>query len=306
MIARRQLLASALLPAIAGAARPEGVLVETHVHLYASDLTRFPIAPGANRPRPKSVEDYVKFSAEARLDHAVIVHPEPYQDDHSYLEYCLTQGPSKNFFKGTCLFDPIDPKTPKRLEELVRRNPGRIVALRVHEVRPAGTPPTKGGTIRDRDLADPQMAVAWRAAHELGLAIQLHCIPHHAPEIGKLAAKFPKMPVLLDHLARPGQGTPREYKEVLRLADLPNVHIKFTGTAFAARPREGQAPPDVQPLAKKVYGAFGPERLLWGEIGDSMAALEKAAGLFNVAFEFAPERDKARIRGANARRLFGF
>ena len=158
------------------------------------------------------------LSARRGINHAVIVHPEPYQDDHRYLEYCLAHEPSPGFFKATCLFDPIDPATPKRMQALVERNPGRIVALRIHEIHPAGTPSTTSGLIRDRDLRNPQMAVTWQAAHDLGLEIQIHCIPHYAVEIGELAAKFPKTPVILDHLARAGQGTPEEYDQVLKLA----------------------------------------------------------------------------------------
>jgi predicted TIM-barrel fold metal-dependent hydrolase len=89
------------------------------------------------------------------------------------------------------------------------------------------------------------MAVARRAAHELGLAIQIHCIPCHAAEIGKLAGRFPRMPVIIDHLGRPSQGTPQEHEQVLRLAELANVHIKFTATGVAARSQEG-APPWIQ------------------------------------------------------------
>ena len=36
------------------------------------------------------------------MDYAVVVHPEPYQDDHRYLEHCLDVGRGK--LKGTCLF----------------------------------------------------------------------------------------------------------------------------------------------------------------------------------------------------------
>jgi predicted TIM-barrel fold metal-dependent hydrolase len=304
MISRRGLLASALLPAVARAARPKGVLIESHVHLFANDPQRFPYNSAAYKPRPNPVEEFLKFATEVRLDHAVIVHPEPYQDDHRYLEFCLTQGP-KGFFRGTCLFDPIDPETPKRLQALVRRNSGRIVAFRIHEIHPAGTPSTKTGAIRDRDLADPQMAATWRAAHELGLSIQIHCIPHYASQIGELAAKFPQMPVLIDHLARPGQGTPEEYEQVLKLGDLPNVYMKFSGTGVTSASREGSHL-DAKALVRKVYGAFGAGRIVWGELGDSMAAFDKAVEQFDLYFDFAPEAEKAKIRGTNAQKLFGF
>ena len=86
--------------------RPEGVLVDTHIHLFAKDQTRFPYAPtGTYQPAPADLDDYKQFVAQAQLDHGVIVHPEPYQDDHSYLEYCFDNEPKRGFFKGTCLLD---------------------------------------------------------------------------------------------------------------------------------------------------------------------------------------------------------
>ena len=114
------------------------------------------------------------------------------------------------------------------------------------------------------------------------------------------------MPVIIDHLGRPGQGTPQEYEQVLRLAELANVHIKFTATRVTVRPREEAPPLDTKMLARRVYDAFGAERIIWGELGDTTAALDKAREHFELTFDFAPEREKARIRGGNAQKLFGF
>ncbi|MGO9255830.1 MAG: amidohydrolase family protein [Bryobacteraceae bacterium] len=235
-ISRREWIAGTLLAARARAARPPGVLIESHVHLFSDDPDRFPYNSAARTSRPAPVEQYAKFARAAGIDHAIIVHPEPYQDDHRYLEYSLTRGPSEGFFTGTCLFDPIDPETPRRMQALVRRTPGRIVALRIHELHSAGTPSTTTGAIRDRDLRDPQMEPTWRAAHELGLGILVQLIPHYAPQIGELAAEFRDMPVILDHLARPGQGTAAEFEQVLKLAEIPRVYMKFSGPASPRHP----------------------------------------------------------------------
>jgi predicted TIM-barrel fold metal-dependent hydrolase len=305
LISRREWIACTLTAAQAVAARPPGVLIESHVHLFAGDPARFPYSSASYKPRPAPVEEYATFAHEARIDQAIIVHPEPYQDDHRYLEYCLTKEPSKGFFKGTCLFDPIDPKTPKRMEALVRRNPGRIVALRIHEIHPAGTPSTTGA-IRDRDMRNPQIVLTWRAAHELGLSIQMHFIPHYALPIGQLAAKFPEMPVILDHLARPGQGTPEEYEQVLKLGEFPRVHMKFSGTGVASASREPYPHLDAKPMVKRVYEAFGADRMIWGELGGSMADYARATQLFDVMFDFAPESERAKIRGLTAQKLFSF
>ena len=306
MISRRAWIAGTLLPLVARAERPPGTLIESHVHLFAGDPERFPYNPAAYKPQPNPLEQWVKFALEARIDHAVIVHPEPYQDDHRYLEYCLAHEPSKGFFKATCLFDPLDPQTPRRMQALVKRNPARIVALRIHEIHAAGTPSTRTGAIRDRDLADPQMAVTWRAAHDLGLGIQMHTIPHYAPQIGELAAKFPQMPVIVDHLARPGQGTAAEYEDVLKLAKLPEVYMKFSTTGVASASHQPYPHPDAKPTVGRVYNAFGAGRIVWGELGNNMPAFARAVKLFDAMFDFASEEEKAKIRGLNAQKLFGF
>ena len=131
-------MVAGMLAAEPGAVRPAGVLIESHIHLFAGDPARFPYNSASYKPQREPVEDYVRFVREARINHAVIVHPEPYQDDHRYLEYCLAHEPSPGFFKATCLFDPSDPETPKRMQALVERNPGRIVALRIHETHRGG------------------------------------------------------------------------------------------------------------------------------------------------------------------------
>jgi L-fuconolactonase len=299
-------IANALADVLPVAGRPEGTLIESHIHLFAGDPVRFPYNGGSYKPATAPVEQYVRFAREVRLDHAIIVHPEPYQDDHRYLEYCLAHGPSPGFFKGTCLFDPIDPATPKRMQALVQKHPGKIVALRIHEIHPAGTPSTTSGLIRDRDLRDPQMAVTWRAAHKLGLAIQIHCIPHYAPAIGELAGKFRETPVILDHLVRPGQGTAEEYEHVLRLAKLPRVYMKFTRTGVQSASRQPFPHLDAKPLVRRVYNAYGPDKMIWGELGGNLAQFRQAVQLFDVMFDFAPEADRRKIRGLTSQKLFSF
>jgi hypothetical protein len=139
-ISRRTALASIGAAAFSGIvqARPKGPLVENTLHMFAEDQTRFPYHPNATyKPRqiPRKISCFVK---EAQLDHTVLVRPEPYQDDE-HIEYCFTRAVAGLLF-STCLYDPID-QLPGRIE-LVKRNPGRIVGMRIHEVHQRGTPST--------------------------------------------------------------------------------------------------------------------------------------------------------------------
>ncbi|HTM48348.1 MAG TPA: amidohydrolase family protein [Bryobacteraceae bacterium] len=302
-LSRRRWLAGAFGLAALGAGRPEGALVDTHVHLF--DPKRFPYHKSATyRPPAATLESYTAFVKQAGIDHAVIVHPEPYQDDHGYLEYCFAHEPSRGFFKGTCLFDPVAADTPARMEALVKKAPGRIVALRIHENLPAGKTATTSGPIRDRDMRHPAMKQTWRAAHQLGLAIQMHFIPRFAPQIGELAAQFRDMPVILDHLARSGQGTPAEFEQVLKLSQYPRVYMKYSGVSYSSKQPYPYA--DARPSVRKVYDAFGSGRILWGGLGMNMPDFIKASELLDQMFAFAAEGDRARIRGLNAMELFKF
>jgi predicted TIM-barrel fold metal-dependent hydrolase len=163
------------------------------------------------------------------------------------------------------LFDPIAVDTTTWMEALVKKHPGRIVALRIHENRKPGTSPTSSGPIRDRDLRHSAMKQTWRAANDLGLAIQMQFIPYHAPQIGELASQFAKTMVILDHLGGAGEGTVAEYDQVLRLANLPRVVMKFSGVSYSSKKPHPHT--DAKTLVRKTFDSFGADRLIWGGLG---------------------------------------
>ena len=105
--------------------RPACPVIDTHLHCFAGkDDPRFPYHPqGPYQPaEPATPEHLLRCMAEAGVDYAVVVHPEPYQDDHRYLEHCLDVGKGK--LKGTCLFFADRPGSLDRMTELVKRTRG--------------------------------------------------------------------------------------------------------------------------------------------------------------------------------------
>jgi predicted TIM-barrel fold metal-dependent hydrolase len=297
-ISRRKAMAAiggAALPRNAQA-RPKGYLVENTLHMFAEDQTRFPFHPNAPyKPPGNSLDKYIAFVKEARLDHTVLVQPEPYQDDETYVEYCFTREPSPGYFKATCLYDPIDPTTPGRIEALVKRNPGRIVGMRIHAVQERDTPFTTSGAIKNRDLKDPAMKPVFRKIEALGLMVQVQLIPCYAPQLGELASEFRNAPVLIDHFGLIARGTPAEYEEVIKLSKQPQFYMKLS-----------QLPPNPKPMVRRVYDAFGPDRLIWGSYGSNVAAFNQALAQIDDVLDFAPETERVKIRGGNAMKLFQF
>lgn len=295
-------------------------IVEPHVHLFSADLQRFPGHPNGPRVSPSPLERYLEYARQANIVHAVHVSAEPYQDDMRYLEDTLNHAPP-GFLKGTLVYDPIREDTLARMEKIVRRHPQQILALRVHCTRGRGEPATTAGPIRERDLEHPNVLRVWRKAGELGIAIQAHIQPHFAPQVEKLAAAVPSTRVIIDHFGHAGVGTlvrgpngwsharaelgyrdVKEFDSVLRLAKLPQVILKVSGLNYSSR--EPFPHRDVEPLARRAFDAFGPDRMVWGSLGHSMQEFRQKAEIFDVNFHFLSSADRASLRGLTAKRLF--
>ena len=306
MLTRRAFLstAAALVAAAPRAdARPPGLIIDTHIHLFAADRDKFPLHPKAPYdPPPMDLETYRAFAP--NINHAVVVHPEPYQDDHSYLEHCFQYEPFQGFFKGTCLFDALDPEAPAKMKALTERWPGKIIALRVHATDEPGSAPTTDGPIKNRDLKSPEMKSLWRAATDLGLAIQMHFLPHHSAEIGALASEFSTTTVILDHLGRAGLGSDADRDQLMALGKKKNTVMKFSGVGYSSKTDFPHL--DAKPVVQRVYDAFGPDRMIWGGVGYDAKALDNNGAMLDILLDFASLDDRAKVRGLTAQKLFGF
>jgi len=295
---RRQFLAS--LPALPVAPWPIGAfeestpVIDTHLHCFAGkDDVRFPYHKDAPYTPDEAAtpEHLLACMKEAGVDFAVVVHPEPYQDDHRYLEHCLGAGKGK--LKGTCLLFADRPNTPARLKELAKRLP--LVAVRVHAYNPERLPP----------FGKPELKALWKAATDAGIAVQVQFEPRWAEGFEPLVKEFKDTRVFVDHLGRPFQGTEKEYAVVLRWAKFDNVVMKLSSMPS----RNSYPHRDPQPVVKQLTEAFGADRLMYGG-GFSAAATgtsyrkerERVAGL--LAHLSAAER--AQVLGGTAAKLMEF
>jgi predicted TIM-barrel fold metal-dependent hydrolase len=253
---RRQFLQTATVPLLtdhlrADTADRRAPVIDSHLHCFAGkDDPHFPYHPqGPYQPeKPTTPEHLLRCMAEGRVDHAVVVHPEPYQDDHRYLEHCLKVGQDK--LKGTCLFFADRPGSLDRMTELVKRHEGRIVAARIRAYAPNRLPP----------FGKPELRAFWRHVGELGLVVQLHFEPRYAPGFEPLIRAFPQTTVILDHLGCPFQGSPEEYAVVLGWARLPNTIMKLSSLPA----REQYPHRDVGPVIRDLVKRYGPDRLIYG------------------------------------------
>lgn len=270
-------------------------IIDTHLHCFAGKDPRFPFHANAPyRPTDKATPEHLLECMDgAGVDHAIVVHPEPYQDDHRYFEHCLRVGGKR--LKGTCLFFADQPDSLARLPGLAKRHPGRIVAARIHALRKDRIP----------DFETPDIGRLWQRASDLGLAVQLHFESRYAGGFEKYIRQFPETTVIIDHLGRPLQGTAREHARVFRWARYPNTIIKIASLPAPG----GKTPRPIGPIIQRLVTAYGPERSIYGGGFNGMATpasyrayRERVRG-FLMKFS---DQDQAHVLGGTAARIFGF
>lgn len=296
MATRREFLkatAALTLAGCAGAPASKGgaPVVDTHLHCFAGkDDARFPYHPNAPyKPDAAATpQRLLDLMDGAGVDHAIVVHPEPYQDDHRYLEHCLEVG--KGRLKGTCLFFA---GRAQGMADLAKRLP--IVAGRIHAYAPERLPP----------FGKPELRALWKQIADLGLMVQLHFEPRYAPGFEPLLREFPDTTVIIDHLGRPLQGTPEEHAVVVGWGKMKNTVIKLS--AFAP---ETQYPHrDIAPAIRRLADAFGPDRMIYGGGFDEKATAASYRAAREKARSFIAHfsaDDQAKVLGGNAARLFRF
>jgi predicted TIM-barrel fold metal-dependent hydrolase len=277
--------------AVAGDA-PRPMRIDTHLHCFAGNDQRFPYHPRAPyRPPAATPEHLLKCMDGAGVDYSIVVHPEPYQDDHRYLEHCLAVG--KERVKGTCLVFADQPDSVSKLSDLAKRLP--VVTTRIHAYAPDRLPP----------FGKPELRNLWKKATDLGLALQLHFEPRYAPGFEPLIKEFTTTKVIIDHLGRPFQGTPEEHETVVKWARFENTVMKLSAIPAA----ETYPHRNIAPVIKRLVTAFGPTRVIYGGGFGAEATAESYRAAFERArsfIDFLSADDQANIFGLNAARLFGF
>jgi predicted TIM-barrel fold metal-dependent hydrolase len=269
--------------------RSVAMIVEWNAHMFSRDTGRYPFHPAAAYvPSAADLEDdplaaYMERMRRVGIDRAVLVHPEPYGDDHRLILDCLAREPEH--LRGVCHFFPKDPDSPRKLAETVRHEP-RMVAVRLHAHR--------GKDHYLDSLADAGVRAIWRVAAELGLVVELHIGPNYAAQAAEAIAAYPSVPVLIDHLGEPQFGTPVEYAEMLALARFPNAIMKISGVSYIS----SADPPhlDVKPFVRLVADTFGPDRLCWGG---------GAPGIVDAHLDHFSAAERKQVKGGNLASLLG-
>lgn len=314
MTDRRGFLASAAAlctGSVLASQRAASPIVDTHMHVWANDAKRYPF------PHPY-VKDFQLPPHEAALamliddmdrhgcTHAVLVQVIYHGWDNTYVADCVKRYPDR--LKAHGLIDPTDPKVVDKLEYWIKEHG-------LHGMRFSPLYYRDGNHGGDAWLNAEETHRLWRKAAELDAVFNFFIMPRQLPKLETMVRAHPEVRVIIDHLAQMDLSVPDpepDLRLLLAMARYPNVWVKVSELSSVSKSKTYPFA-DAHPYVKRVYEAFGPDRLLFGTgyPGSARAhykrpALNEEIDLIRKEIPFFSGEDREKILGRNAMRLWRF
>jgi len=127
----------------------------------------------------------------------------------------------------------------------------------------------------------------------------------HLKHAATLARRFPDLPLVIDHLAKPGikqQSFDDWLPHLKSAAECKNVFCKLSGMVTEADWKHWQ-PEDLQPYVDHVVTLFGPERCLYGSdwpVCELAGSYEQTFGALKTCLKSLSPAEQSQIFGETA------
>ena len=225
-------------------------ITDTHVHLYHSDESTYPMKPEPLRP-PSGTGTIMHLHREMRrngVNRAVFVQTgSAYGFDNKLLLDSLAE--SKEWAVGVCRLDPSDPGSPGLLEQYVTKHPIRGLRMEpVGELYPM--------------FYNPGATRMWESARGFNILICAHLPSNLLRQLADLLARFPTVQVVLDHAGYASADDPTSVDTVLELSRFQNLFLKLSHVVSGTS--QGYPFVDMHEGIRKMIQAFGADRCMWG------------------------------------------
>jgi L-fuconolactonase len=274
--------------------------IDIHPHVISSDTQRYPNAPVGghksewSRERPVSVEQMISAMDLARIAKAALVQASTcYGHDNSYLADAVAAHPER--FTGVFSVDVLAPDAPEKIRYWAGRN---LTGMRLF---------TAGSTMPNQAdwVDDPRSFAAWETAGQLGIPVCMQMTVKAIPQLIHMLERFPKVQVILDHLAKPSLSDGPPYAgaaAVFQLAEYKNLFLKLTPRTVAEAQSGKATHATFFPL---LVSKFGAARIAWGSnYPASDGTLTELLKVSQAAMSVLPAEDREWIFAGTAQTLY--
>jgi L-fuconolactonase len=274
--------------------------IDIHPHIIANDAKRYPLAPLGghqsdwSQKRPVTTEQMIAAMDEAGVDKSALVQASTcYGHDNSYVADAVAEYPGR--FTGVFSVDVLSPDAPEKMRHWRKKN---LTGMRLFTI---------GSTMQAQAdwIDDPRVYPAWETAGELGIPICMQMSAAAFPQLVNLVRRFPRVKVILDHLARPVLSDRPPYAaaaSLFALAGHPSIYLKVTPRTFTEC-RNGKATPET--FFAALADAFDASRIAWGSnYPASEGPLKDLLAVARASVASLSQEDQDWIFGLTAQSLY--
>ena len=271
--------------------------IDAHSHIWTPDTAHYPLAAGFRRfdmkPASFTAEELIKQMQPVGVDRVVLIQMSFYGYDNSYMLDAIRQYPGH--FVGVAVINQDAADAGATMKKLKGQG------VRGFRIFPKNQP-------IDRWLENDGLRLMFKVGAEENLPMCCLIDTDALPSLSKACEKFPETPVVIDHICRIGIGNkilPADVDALCGMARHKHVSVKVS--AFYALGKAQPPYTDLAPLIRRVYDAFGPERLMWAtdcpfQVVDH--TYQQSIDLIQSRLDFLTASDKEWILRKTAERVY--
>ena len=277
------------------------MIIDTHVHVWEIDPPTYPIGPTAPNwtalpDEPGTADELLAEMDVHGVDRSVLVQTSWSTWDNSYIADSVARFPTR--FIGHGLLNPQDAQNAEQARYWVKER--GLAGFRFH---PMYYP-------NEKILLTAQNQPLWEEIAALDVVIQFHLRAEQADQVAAIAARYPHLRLIIDHMGYPQLDQPAAaFDPIVELARFPNICFKLSdvkGRSQLPFPHE-----DVHPVIQRLLHAFGAQRTLWGtgypghhRAKHNWHTLADELRLMREGLPFLNDSEKEQILGGTAEALW--
>lgn len=270
-------------------------MIDTHHHLWRIGRAEclWPTPAEAPIYRDHDIAEYRALAADTGVRLSVLVQSQESLDDTGWLLDIAEAEPLVGGVVGWA--------------DLAVPDAEAVVAALAERPKLLGLRPM----VQDREADwydDPSLDPAWRAMLRHGLRLDALVRVPHLASLDRLARRYPDLPIVIDHAAKPRIGDADGFAawlaEIAPLAGRPNLACKLSGLLTECPPDRRRAEV-LAPFVTTLLELFGAERVMWGSDWPVLNLAGDFGGWLAMARQLVPQALHSAVFDLTARRFYG-
>jgi len=275
------------------------MIIDAQIHLWEAHRPDRPWLPEyigqkigpAHRAEPLEAPEMLSLMNAAGVDRAIVVPPSVCGDDNITALEAAAKHPDRFAVMGR--FNPQAADAKRKLETWLSQ-PG-MLGIRLTFHKPLWIP----------WLDDGSLEWFWDSCVRLRIPVMAY-LPDLLDKVPAIVERHPGLTLILDHMARRSGSKDAasfaDFDNLLRLKRYANVSVKTTCVpSYSSEPYPFR---NLTPYLRRVYDAFGPQRLMWGsDISKLSCSYQQSLDHFQKELDFLTPEDKRWILGGTCSRL---